>query len=132
MTQQETIKLLAVIKLAYPSSYKDIDKETQIATVGMWHKIFSNVPYPVMEMALEHYVKTSKFPPTIAEMTDELRKLYNEALVNVLTLKDGKLKEFNKCLMQSTEAFEERNTQIINYGKIQTLLNGDTQPLLKG
>ena len=132
MTQQETIKLLAVIKLAYPSSYKDIDKDTQIATVGMWHKIFGSVPYPVMEMALEHYVKTSKYPPTIAEMTDELRKIYNEAFVNVLTLEDGKIREFNKYLMQSTEAFEERNTQIINYGKIQTLLNGDTQPLIEG
>ena len=98
----------------------------------MWHKIFSNVPYPIMEMALEHYVKTSKFPPTIAEMTEELRGIYNEALVNVLTIKDGKIKEFNKYLIEHTEAFEQRNDPIISYGKIQSLLNGKNQPLIEG
>lgn len=132
MTQQETIKLLALIKLAYPNSYKDIDKDTQIATVNMWHKIFNNVPYPIMELSIEHFVKTSKFPPTVADIHDVLRSMYYEALTNVLTLGAGELKDYNRYIMQHTESFDKRNDQIINYSKHQNLINGNTQPLIKG
>lgn len=132
MTQQETIKLLALIKLAYPNSYKDIDKDTQIATVNMWYKIFESVPYPIMELSIEHFVKTSKFPPTIADINDVLRSMYYEALGNVLSLGSGELRDYNNYIMQYTEPFDKRNDQIISYNKIKGTLNGGTQPLIKG
>ena len=83
MTLEESIKLLALIKLAYPTSYRDIDKDTQLATVKMWQRNFSGVPFSIMEMALDHFVKTSKFPPTIADICEELKSVHYEALQNV-------------------------------------------------
>ena len=131
MTLEESIKLLALIKLAYPNSYKDIDKDTQLATVNMWQRNFSTVPFSIMELALDHFVKASKFPPTIADMCDELRGIHYEAWENILCLDDGERRNLNKYIMQQTECFTERNDHRINYNNVQNLLNGVTQPLIE-
>lgn len=130
MTVEESIKLLALIKLAYPNSYKDIDKDTQLATVNMWQRAFSGVSFEIMELALDHFVKTSKFPPTIADICDELKAIHYEALGNVLTLEDGERRNLNKYIMQQTECLTERNAHRINY--TEKLLNGVNQPLIEG
>lgn len=132
MTPEESIKLLALIKLAYPNSYKDIDKDTQLATVNMWHRAFDSVPFAIMELALDHFVKISKFPPTIADICEELRSINCEALENVLLLEDGEQRNLNKYIMQQTELFKERNGRRITYNKAKNLLNGVNQPLIEG
>ena len=130
MTLEESIKLLALIKLAYPNSYKDIDKDTQLATVNMWQRNFNSVPFSIMEIALDHFVKTSKFPPTIADMCDELKGVHYEALQNVLVLESGEKQNLNKYIMEQTKRFIEHNNNRIN-NKTQNLLNGG-QPLIQG
>ena len=131
MTLEESIKLLALIKLAYPNSYKDIDKDTQLATVNMWQRNFNAVPFGIMELALDHFVKLSKFPPTIADICDELKHIHYEALQNVLSLDDGEQRNLNKYIMQQTKGFTERNDHRISYNKAQNLLNS-SQPLIEG
>jgi TRAP-type mannitol/chloroaromatic compound transport system substrate-binding protein len=132
MTLEESIKLLALIKLAYPNSYKDIDKDTQLATVKMWHRAFDSVPFAIMELALDHFVKVSKFPPTIAEMCEELKSIHSEAWEKTLLLEDGAERNVNKYIMQQTERFKERNEHRIKYSKVQNLLNSANQPLIEG
>ena len=132
MTLEESIKLLALIKLAYPNSYKDIDKNTQLATVNMWQRNFDSVPFNIMEMALDHFVKNSKFPPTIADVCEELRSIHFEALQNVLTLDDSEERKINKYIMKQTECFIERNDHRITHNKTQNLLNGVNQLSIEG
>ncbi len=132
MTVNEAGKLLALIKLAYPNSYKDIDKDTQLATVNMWYRAFDTIPFSIMELALDHFVRVSKFPPTIADMCEELKAINGEALQNVLTLEDGERRKLNFYIMQQTERFKERNDHRINYNKVRNLLNGENQPLIEG
>ena len=130
MTVEESIKLLALIKLAYPNSYKDIDKDTQLATVKMWQRAFDTVPFAIMELALDHFVKVSKFPPTISDICEELKSIHYEALTNVLS--GGEQRKLNLYIMQQTESFTERNDHRINYSKTQNLINGANQPLIEG
>ena len=130
MTLEESIKLLALIKLAYPNSYKDIDKDTQLATVKMWHRAFDTVPFAIMELALDHFVKVSKFPPTIADVCEELKSIHFEALQNVLS--GGEQRKLSLYIMQQTERFTERNDHRINYSKVENLLNGVNRPSLEG
>lgn len=132
MTLEESIKLLALIKLAYPTSYKDIDKDTQLATVNMWQRNFATVPFAIMEIALDHFVKISKFPPTIADICDELQHIHYEALQNVLSLDDGEHRNLNKYIMEQTKGFTERNDHRLSYNKVQNLLNSGNQPLIEG
>ena len=132
MTLEESAKLLAMIKLAYPNSYKGIDNETIIATVNMWHRAFKSTPYGIIEMALDHFVKGSKFPPTIADIIEELQKMYGEATVNVLTLPAGNERKVNQYIRKYTESYTERNDSIIRYGDLGNLLKGESQPLIEG
>jgi hypothetical protein len=132
MTLEETTKLLALIKLAYPNSYKDIDKDSLLATVNMWHRMFKDTPLGIIEMALDHFVKGSKFPPTIADITEELRTIYYEAMQNVLAYPKGPQGEVNRYIMQHTARYTERNDGAIHYGQIETLLKGKSQPQIGG
>ena len=84
MNKQEAAKLLSLIKLSYPSSYRDIDRGTANATVNMWQMSFPDVPYAIMEQAFNHFRMVSKFPPTVAEMVEELKGIYNQAVEGAL------------------------------------------------
>ena len=132
MTLEESAKLLAMIKLAYPNSYKGIDNDTTVATVNMWHRAFQATPYGIIEMALDHFVKVSKFPPTIADMTEKLRNMHTEATVNVLTLPDGRDRDVYKYIRDQTYIYKERNDSIIQFANIGNLLKGESQPLIEG
>ena len=79
MNKQEAIKLLALIKVAYPTAYRDMDQASKQATVNMWAGSFPDVPYPIMEQAFNHFRMASKFPPTVAEMVEELKGIYYKA-----------------------------------------------------
>ena len=80
MNKQEAVKLLALIKVAYPTAYRDMDDASKMATVNMWQMSFPDVPFIIMERAFNHFRMVSKFPPTVAEMVEELKGVYYEAL----------------------------------------------------
>ena len=84
MNREESIKLLALIKVAYPTAYKDMDNVSKQATVNMWQTTFQTVPYHIMEMAFNRFRMASKFPPTVAEMCKELQHLHWKAIENSL------------------------------------------------
>ena len=87
MNKQEAAKLLSLIKLSYPTAYRDIDRDTANATVNMWQMSFPDMPYPIMEQAFNHYRMTHKFPPTVAEMVEELKNIYHQAVEGALVHK---------------------------------------------
>ena len=80
MNREETIKLLALIKVAYPTAFKDLDNASKQATVNMWQTTFAQTPYSIMEMAFNGFRMQSKYAPTVAEMCDELKHLHWQAV----------------------------------------------------
>lgn len=78
MDNYEATKLLAMIKIAYPNSYKGMDNESLMATVNMWAMSFPDVPYQIMEQAFNSLRMKLKFPPTVAEMAEEIGHLHYE------------------------------------------------------
>lgn len=80
MTKKEAAKLLTLVKLSYPASYKDMDDEWLKATINMWASSFPDVPYSIMEQGFNRYRMTHKFPPTVAEMVEELRHIHARAI----------------------------------------------------
>ena len=128
MNKQEAVKLLALIKVAYPTAYRDMDDVSKKATVNMWQMSFADVPYPIMEQALNHFRMVSKFPPTVAEMVDELRHIYNQALEGALNYKALGMEETARkywAIMDITEKYKDgRDLGCLNIGSLQGLLNG--------
>lgn len=126
MTKQEAAKLLSLIKLSYPTAYRDIDSQTANATVMMWASSFPEVPYPIMEQAFNHFRMVSKFPPTVAEMVDELKQIHYQATELALIHKSlGNEEEVRqyRAVMEVTSRYKELDNF---WGRLQscTLIGG--------
>lgn len=106
MNKTEAAKLLAMIMVAYPSTYKDKDEKFQKATVNMWQSTFPNIPFDIMTMAFDHFRRVSKFAPTVADMYEELKGLYYMALEEVMTSDDDEVKEASKRILSFTNQFQ--------------------------
>lgn len=127
MDKGEAAKLLSLIKLSYPTAYRDIDRETANATVHMWQMSFPDVPYPIMEQAFNHFRMTSKFPPTVAEMVEELKRINHQATEGALIsriMENWESLERYKAVM----AITSRYTRTDDLGG----LNIDRLPALNG
>lgn len=127
MTKQEAAKLLSLIKLSYPTAYRDIDKETANATVNMWASSFPDVPYPIMEQAFNHHRMTSKFPPTVAEMVEELKQVYFHASECALVHKtfgdEEKVRQY-RAIMDCTYRYKDSANLGLQLSSLPNLLTG--------
>lgn len=106
MNKTEAAKLLALIKVAYPYAYKDMDDKNKMATVNLWQSTFPNVPYAIMEMAFNHFRKVSNFAPSTADMLKELKNVYYRALEEVMTSDDKEVIKISKKIMQHTSQYQ--------------------------
>lgn len=79
MTREETIKILAILKAAYPNSYKNMSKEEANGTVTVWAMQFATIPADVVMIAINKLISTSPFPPAISEVKKRISGLYWEA-----------------------------------------------------
>lgn len=79
MTREETIKILAILKAAYPNSYKNMTKEEANGTVTVWTMQFAKIPAEVVMFAINKLISTSPFPPAICEVKNKISGLYWES-----------------------------------------------------
>jgi hypothetical protein len=134
MNNTEAMKFLAVIKVAYPNAYKDLDDVSAEATVKMWQQSFPETPFGIVSMAFDNFRRKSKFAPTVAEINEELSNLYYKALEEAnmhkfMANNDG----LTKCryIMQCTADFRKNETRI-NYGEVTPKMIGERTPYLLG
>lgn len=80
MTQKEATQILAILKAAYPNSYRGMSKEEAIGTVNVWATQFVDMPVSVVMIAVNKLISTNIFPPSISEVKEKIRTLYFEAL----------------------------------------------------
>lgn len=112
MNREETIKFLALVKVAYPTAFKDMDNMSKQATVNMWQSTFSSAPYPIVEMAFNGFRLTSKYPPTVAEMVLELKHLHWKAVEDsIRAISFGRQEDVLACewVMKHTEAYKNED-----------------------
>lgn len=127
MNKQEAIKLLAMIKVAYPTAYRDMDEASKMATVNMWATSFPDVPYQIMEQAFNHYRMTAKFPPTVAEMVEELKQVYYAAVEGACIHKTLGNRELVSCyqeIMHYTNRYAKGEVGGLNIDSLIPMLNG--------
>ena len=80
MTREETIKVLSILKAAYPNSYKNMSKDEANATVTVWAVQFAEIPAEIVMIAVNKLIATSTFPPAISEIKDKIKGLRWEIL----------------------------------------------------
>lgn len=134
MTKQEAIKILAVLKAAYPNSYKGLTKEEANGIVGIWATQFVSTPYILVSIAINKIISTNTFPPTINEVKEKIRSLYSEA-VWLKTLHRQGLEEdglSDQILDERTLAQVEQIIKLTSPMRSKPLLEPSLGELLKG
>ena len=128
MTKKEAAMLLELIKLSYPTAYRDMDDNWKKATINMWFSSFPDVPYPIIEQAFNHYRMSHKFPPTVAEMVDELKTVYYQALEQASihrTLGNRDMKDHFELIMAHTKRYTDTyNLGGLNFESLQGRIGG--------
>lgn len=129
MTKKEAAMLLNLIKLSYPAAYRDMNDEWKVATINMWASSFQDVPYAIIEQAFNHYRMGNKFPPTVAEMVEQLRHLYHEATETALIHKGlGNQEVVEQCRLVMAYTARYKDTSSLgglNIGSLQGRLGGE-------
>lgn len=83
MTREETVKVLSLLKAAYPSSYKDMNKQEANGVITIWATQFLNMPLDIVLIAINKLISKCKFPPSIAEVKESIEGLYVEAIAEL-------------------------------------------------
>ena len=72
MTRREALAVMAMLKTAYPTFYKDLSKEELNAAVNLWATMFSEESIQVVTEAIKALMCTLKYPPTIADVKEKI------------------------------------------------------------
>lgn len=79
MTREEAIKMLSILKAAYPNSYKGLTKDEANGIISIWSMQFINMPFEVVLIAVNKLISTNTFPPSINEVKQKIQALHWEA-----------------------------------------------------
>ena len=77
MTREETIKILSVLRGAYPAFYRDITKQEAESTIGLWESMFEEEPYELVGAAVKAFISGDGkgFPPAIGQIKERIRQI---------------------------------------------------------
>ena len=72
MTKQEALSILIILKTAYPTFYKDYNKNDINSAVDLWATMFADDPAHIVTEAVKSLICTLKYPPTIADVKEKI------------------------------------------------------------
>ena len=77
MTKKEVVMVLAVLKSAYPHSFKELSADDNVAMVNLWERQFANEDAKIVSAAIDSLIsiRTVGYSPTIGEVKEEIRKI---------------------------------------------------------
>ena len=80
MDRAETLKIMAVLRGAYPQFYRDIGREEAADTVNLWLDLFGRYEYPLVAAAVKSFIEADEkgFPPVPGQIAGKLRLLAGE------------------------------------------------------
>lgn len=78
MVKNDVVKIFIVLRTAYPNFYKDMQKEQLESTIDLWTEMFAHENPVLVTAAVKNLINTFKWPPTIADVKDEMYKLTEE------------------------------------------------------
>ena len=77
MTREDTIKILSVLRGAYPAFYRDITKQEAESTIALWGSMFEEEPYELVGAAVKAFISADAkgFPPAIGQIKERIRQI---------------------------------------------------------
>lgn len=134
MKRNETIKILAILKAAYPNSYKGMTKEEANGTVAVWTIQFADMPVDIVLMAVNKLISTSQFPPATSEVKKKISTLHWEAYDMICDKTTAELLPKEE-LAKYQRIYDITKRMKINTNlepKLSEMMNGETRKYLNG
>ena len=77
MTREDTIKILSILRGAYPGFYRDITKQEAESTINLWAAMFDEEPYELVGAAVKAFISADAkgFPPAIGQIKERIRQI---------------------------------------------------------
>lgn len=75
MDRSEVLKIMSVLRGAYPAFYRNIGRKEAEATVGLWEDMFKHDEYALVAAAVKALIETDSkgYPPHIGAVKEKLR-----------------------------------------------------------
>ena len=83
VTKAEMSKIMDILKTAYPRYYNNISRDEIIKTINLWTEMFSDTDLVTLAIAVKSLISHFQFPPTIADIRNEIVKLNNKKIETV-------------------------------------------------
>lgn len=107
MNKEEIIKMLSILRVAYPNFYKGFNKQELEATVNVYQEMFKGEDSKLVLTALKDVINTNEYPPTIATIKSRMYELTHKEDTNNNDLWDKLLKAICNSNYHSEEEFEK-------------------------
>lgn len=75
MTKETMQKAMMILATAYPKYYANMDNKTKWEQLELYAEMFRDVPEEAFSVALRNYVMDNEFPPTVAGLNKEIKKI---------------------------------------------------------
>lgn len=84
MTREETSKILTVLKVNYPQSFKGWTSEQGEAFLSLWSEAFKDDPVEIVTAAVKSiiYSDTREFAPNIGQVKDKIMQITNPITID--------------------------------------------------
>lgn len=81
MTKQEVVKVVTLIVMSYPASERFKDESALQGMTSVWTQMFKDDNPRLVELAIQRHIATSKWPPSIAEIREQMVTLQHPELI---------------------------------------------------
>ena len=80
MTREETLKIMSVLKAAYPNFYRGMSRDDALAAVNLWNTMFSDEPYSLVSNGVLALIAcdTKGFPPSIGQVKEYIHHIHSQ------------------------------------------------------
>ena len=75
LTKKHIAELIGLIYVEYPREFKDLDQYTLNAKIDLWYSSLRNYPQELIDLVFNKTIKTSTYPPRIADIINGLEEL---------------------------------------------------------
>ncbi len=77
MTREETLKVMSVLRVAYPGYYRQLGREDAQGAVALWQSMFEDEPYDLVCAAVRAHIAADVrgFPPHIGAIKESIGKV---------------------------------------------------------
>ncbi|EDU35714.1 hypothetical protein CLOSPO_01879 [Clostridium sporogenes ATCC 15579] len=72
MNKEQTIKILSIIKAAYPQWARDLKVNDAQMMVTLWNDMLQDYEYNLVQIAIKKVIATNKFPPSVSEVIESI------------------------------------------------------------